>query len=93
MAFEKIFEYKTEVLPSNIIQIRRSDIVLEDGERIAVTYHRSVIHPGDNASDYPENIQAIVGVVHTEAVVTAYAAEVAAAAEGLDEPEEPTEGE
>lgn len=91
MAFEKIFEYKTEVLPSNIIQVRRADIVLEDGERIATTYHRSIIHPGDDVSEYPENVQAIVEVVHTEAVVAAYAAEVAAAAEGLDEPEEPAE--
>ena len=80
MAFTKESEYKKEVLPNGVIQVRRADLVKEDGVEIARTFHRHVLVPGDDVSKEPECVKAIANAVWTPAVVSAYAASVESAA-------------
>ena len=53
MAFTEQQEYKLEILPNKVIQVRRSDIVLKDGEVVGTTYHRHCVCPGDDVSTEP----------------------------------------
>ncbi|GAG96712.1 unnamed protein product, partial [marine sediment metagenome] len=36
-----------EVTRDGTIQVRRADLIIEDGVEIAKTYHRHVLNPGD----------------------------------------------
>ena len=72
MALTKRNEYKIEILESGVIQVRRSDIIDEDGETLATSYFRYVINPGDSVTDEPARVQAVANVVHTAEVVSAY---------------------
>ena len=81
MALTKRNEYKIEVLESGALQIRRSDIINEDGVDIATSYFRYIINPGDNFSNEPARVQAVANAVHTAEVISAYSAAVAAGEE------------
>ena len=74
MAFTEHVEYKEEVLPNQVIQIRRADIVKKDGVEVGRSYHRSVTHPGDDISGEPAEVQAIANALWTAEVVAAYKA-------------------
>ena len=76
MAFSKRCEYKVEILPSKVLQVRRTDIVEEDGKVIATSFHRHVVNPGDDVTEECECVQAIAPVLHTPEVVEAYQATV-----------------
>ena len=76
MALDKRNEYKLEVLENGTIQVRRADIISEDGVDIATNFVRHVIHPGDDVSGEPARVQAVAGAVHTAEVVAAYQATV-----------------
>jgi len=65
---------KVEVLLDGSIQVRRRDQVLKDGTEIAATYHRHVIHPGDDVSNEDPRVAAIAAATWTEEVVAAYQA-------------------
>ena len=72
MAFTKEHEYKVEVLPNRVLQVRRSDIVKEDGVTIATSFHRHTVAPGDSVAAEPEVVQLIAGALHDAATVSAY---------------------
>lgn len=74
MAFTKEYEYKKEVLPNGIVQVRRAEIVLEDGVELARKYSRYALVPGQNVLGEDASIQAICGAVWTPEVVAAYEA-------------------
>ena len=74
MAFTKEHEYKVEVLPDRTLQVRRSDIVKEDGVVIATSFHRHVVVPGGDVSGEATVVQLIAGALHDAATVTAYQA-------------------
>lgn len=74
MAFTKEHEYKVEVLPNRVLQVRRSDIVKEDGVAIATSFHRHVVAPGDDVTAEATVVQLIAGVLHDAATVNAYQA-------------------
>ena len=74
MAFTKENEYKVEVLPDRTLQVRRSDIVKEDGVTIATSFHRHVVVPGDDVTAEPEMVKLIAGALHDAATVSAYQA-------------------
>ncbi len=78
MAFTEHIEYKEEILPNQIIQVRRADVIKKDGVEVGRTYHRNVVVPGQDVSDQPAEVQAIAAALWTEEVVAAYEAEVAA---------------
>jgi hypothetical protein len=59
---------------------REATRVVEDGNEIAKTYHRSSLTPGQDLAGVPENVAAICNTAWTYAVVTAYREAQAAAA-------------
>ena len=65
---------KVEVLLNGSIQVRRRDQVLKDGVEIAATFHRHVVHPGDDVSNEDPRVAAIAAATWTEEVVAAYQA-------------------
>jgi hypothetical protein len=44
---------------NTVVQVRTATRVLEDGAVISQSYHRHVIHSGDDYSAEPANVQAI----------------------------------
>ena len=74
MAFTKEHEYKVEVLPNRVLQVRRSDIVKEDGVTIATSFHRHVVAPGDDVTAEATVVQLIAGALHDAATIAAYQA-------------------
>ena len=83
MAFTEHVEYKEEVLPNQVIQIRRADIVKKDGVEVGRSYHRNVVVPGDDVSGEPAEVQAIANALWTAEVVAAYKASIATPEEGV----------
>ena len=60
------------------VQVRTCTKVLEDGVELSSGFHRHVVSAGDDYSAESAEVQAICAVVHSDAVVAAYAAHVAA---------------
>ena len=85
MAFTEHIEYKEEILPNQVIQVRRADVIKKDGIEVGRTYQRCTVVPGQNVSDQPAEVQAIAAALWTAEVVAAYEAQVAASAFPEDE--------
>ncbi len=78
-------EYKVEVIPPySSIGVRRADIVFKDDVEVGRTYHRELLHPGDDVSSKAQIVQQIAGAVWTADIIAAYEA-------SLPEPEPPPE--
>ena len=60
------------------VQVRTKTAVLEDGVELSSGFHRHVVTAGDDYSTESAEVQAICVAVHTDAVVAALAAHVAA---------------
>jgi len=60
----------------NHIQVREAIQVLEDGQVISQSYHRYVVSPGETSTD--SKVSAVVAAVHTQDVIDAYQAHLAA---------------
>ena len=75
MALTEKSEWKVEVIPPySILQVRRADIILKDGEEVARSYHRHVLNPGADVSKEAAVVQQVAGGVWTADVVSAYEA-------------------
>tara|TARA_R110002126_G_scaffold256452_1_gene399449 strand:- start:36 stop:284 length:249 start_codon:yes stop_codon:yes gene_type:complete len=75
MALEKkISVDQIEVVENGAVQVRTKTAILEDGEQISGTFHRHVIAPGNDYSVEDARVQAICAAVHTDKVISAYAA-------------------
>lgn len=59
---------KIEVLESGVVQLRKTTKVLDDGEVISQSHHRSVVTPMDDISELPENVQAVCNAYWTDEV-------------------------
>ena len=59
------------------IQCRHATVVAEDGVELTRSFHRHVIAPGDDVSGEPQEVQDLVAVLHTQAVIDAYNAHLA----------------
>ena len=77
MAITKRLEYKEEILPSQVIQIRTTTVVEEDGVELARNHHRHVVCPGDDVSGEVQEVQDIAAALWTEEVIAAYNASIA----------------
>mgnify|MGYP001337446212 FL=1 len=77
MAFTEHTEYKEEILPNKVIQVRRADVIKKDGVEVGRTYHRHVVVPGQDVSDQPAEVQAIAAALWTSEVIAAYNASIA----------------
>ena len=60
----------------NHIQVRESIQVLEDDQVISQSYHRYVVAPGETSTD--PKVAAVIAAVHTQDVINAYQAHLAA---------------
>lgn len=60
------------VTENGIILFREATRIIEDGNIISQTYHRSSLTPGQDLTDVPENVVAIANVVWTPEVISAY---------------------
>jgi len=77
MAITKRLEYKEEILPSQVIQIRTTTVVEEDGVELARNHHRHVVVPGDDVTGEVQEVQAIAAALWTADVISAYQASIA----------------
>ena len=77
MAITKRLEYKEEILPDQVIQVRTTTVVEEDGVELARNHHRHVVHPGDDVSGEVQEVQDIAAALWTADVIAAYNASIA----------------
>ena len=63
---------------NGIILYREATRIMEDGNQLSQTYHRTSLTPGQDLTGQPANVVAICNVAWTEAVIAAYQAQVAA---------------
>jgi len=61
-----------DVMRDGSLHVRRADLIMEDGEEIAKTYHRNVLHPGDDLAEQDEKVVAVAGAVWTSEVIKDY---------------------
>ena len=77
MAITKRLEYKKEILPNQVIQIRTTTVLEENGAELSRTYHRHVVVPGQDVSGEIQDVQDIAAALWTDEVIAAYQASVA----------------
>jgi hypothetical protein len=78
MAITKRLEYVVGVLSDKTLEVRTDTVIEEDGVAISRSIHRHVVVPGDNLSGEHAEVQTVGNAVHTDAVIAAYRAKVAA---------------
>ena len=62
------------VTENGIILYREATRIMEDGNELSKTYHRSSLAPGQDLTGIPANVVAICDVAWTDAVIAAYQA-------------------
>ena len=67
------------VTENGIILYREATRIMEDGNQLSQTYHRSSLTPAQDLRGVPTNVVAICNTVWTESVIAAYQAAQAAA--------------
>ena len=67
------------VTENGIILYREATRIMEDGNQISQTYHRSSLTPAQDLTGVPTNVVAICNTVWTAEVIAAYQAAQAAA--------------
>jgi hypothetical protein len=77
MAITKRLEYKEEILPNQVIQIRTTTVVEEDGVELARNHHRHVVVPGQDVTGEVQEVQDIAAALWTADVIAAYNASIA----------------
>ena len=82
MAITKRLEYKEEILPNQVIQVRTTTVVEEDGVELARNHHHHVVAPGDDVSSEVQEVQDIAAALWTAEVISAYQASVASSTLG-----------
>jgi len=82
MAITKRLEYKEEILPSQVIQIRTTTVVEEDGVELARNHHRHVVAPGDDVTGEVQEVQDIAAALWTADVISAYQASIVSSTPG-----------
>jgi DNA-binding transcriptional LysR family regulator len=66
------------VTENGIVLYREATRIMEDGNELSKTYHRSSLTPGQDLTGQPANVVAICNAAWTPAVIAAYQAQVAA---------------
>ena len=67
------------VTENGIVLYREATRIMEDGNQISQTYHRTSLIPAQDLTGVPANVVAICNTAWTEAVIAAYQAAQAAA--------------
>jgi DNA-binding transcriptional LysR family regulator len=68
------------VTENGIVLYREATRIMEDGNQISQTYHRSSLTPAQDLTGVPANVVAICNAAWTAEVVAAYQAQLAAQA-------------
>ena len=63
------------VTENGIILYREATRIMEDGNQLSQTYHRSSLTPGQDLTDVPANVAAICNVAWTADIIAAYQAQ------------------
>jgi DNA-binding transcriptional LysR family regulator len=66
------------VTENGTVLYREAIRIMEDGNQISQTYHRSSLTPGQDLTGQPANVVAICNAAWTEEVIAAYQAQIAA---------------
>jgi DNA-binding transcriptional LysR family regulator len=74
---EKVIDQIT-VTENGIVLYREATRIMEDGNQISQTYHRSSLAPNADLTGIPANVVAICNVAWTPEVIAAYQAQIAA---------------
>ena len=87
---------KIEFVAPYSVQCRQRISLVEDGQELAASFHRSVMHPDSDWSECEANVQAICNAVFTDEVKQQWADKQAAdaaalATDGASDAETPTE--
>jgi len=75
---ERIEISRREVLADGQIQVRTDTVIERDGVEVSRSFHRHVVVPGADVSGEDASVQTVANAVHTDAVIAAYEAAVAA---------------
>jgi hypothetical protein len=62
------------VTENGIVLYREATRIMEDGNELSKTYHRSSLTPGQDLTGVPTNVVAICNVAWTAEVIAAYQA-------------------
>ena len=71
---EKVIDQIT-VTENGIVLYREATRIMEDGNQISQTYHRTSLTPGQDLTGQPTNVAAICNVTWTAEVIAAYQAQ------------------
>ena len=74
---EKVIDQIT-VTENGIVLYREATRIMEDGQQLSQTYHRTSLTPAQDLTGQPANVVAICNVAWTPEVVAAYQAQLAA---------------
>ena len=74
---------KIEFVAPYSVQCRQRISLVEDGNELAASFHRSVMHPDSDWSECEANVQAICNAVFTDEVKQQWADKLAADAAAL----------
>ena len=66
------------VTENGIVLYREATRIIEDGNQLSQTFHRSSLTPGQALTNIPANVVAICNTVWTAEVIAAYQAQLAA---------------
>ena len=66
------------VTENGIVLYREATRIMEDGNQLSQTYHRTSLTPGQDLSGQPANVVAICNVAWTPEIIAAYQAQQAA---------------
>ena len=66
------------VTENGTILYREATRIMEDGNELTKTFHRSSLTPGQDLTGIPANVAAICNVAWTAEVIAAYQAQVSA---------------
>ena len=61
-----------ELLESGEVQLRKTTKIIEDGNVISQSHHRSIVVPTDDISAYPQNIQDVCNAFWTEEIIQSF---------------------
>jgi DNA-binding transcriptional LysR family regulator len=73
---EKVIDQIT-VTENGIVLYREATRIMEDGQQLSQTYHRTSLTPAQDLTGQPANVVAICNVAWTPEVVAAYQAQMA----------------
>ena len=71
------------VTENGIVLYREATRIMEDGNELSKTYHRSSLTPGQDLTGVPDSVVAIANVAWTPEVIAAYQAQLKANKEQL----------